>query len=143
MDDNDTPLHESAIKEMLPTLNILADHSDVEVSCVVICISFAFIIIEISFNFQVLANTVRAIFGLVNTRKKYVIRLVIDSGICSKLVSLLTHPDAKVHQITMWTLLTILDEKQVTAAALGCDGLEQFPILWESFNQEDSRVLII
>jgi len=32
-------------------------------------------------------------------------------------------PDTKLNEITTWTLLNILDEEQVTAAAVGCDGL--------------------
>jgi len=34
-DDNGTPPPETAVKGMLPTLNILVDHSDYDVSCAV------------------------------------------------------------------------------------------------------------
>jgi len=98
----------------------------------------------LSLNFQVCLHTHWAIWCLVQKQNENVIRLVIDSGITPKLVSILNHPEEKFRNISNPTLFLILSRiEDRVPAVLGYEGLKQCLAIVNHSARGTSRVLII
>jgi len=84
----------------------------------------------------VLLQAVLAIYSLVNKGCRNMNKLVVDSGIVPKLLSLFTRPEAELNDLTLRTVWFCLDGNQ-PEVALGHDGFSRFPIL---FNHPDPQI---
>lgn len=95
------------IKELLPSLNLLIHHSDI----------------------NILIDTVWALSYLTDGGNEQ-IQLVIDSGVVPKLIPLLSHKEVKLQTAALraaGNIVTGTDEQ--TQVVLNCDALSHFPAL--------------
>lgn len=103
----DPPPPSQTISEILPALNVLIHHSDI----------------------NILVDTVWAISYLTDGGNDQ-IQMVVDSGIVSKLIPLLSHKEVKVQTAALravGNIVTGTDEQ--TQVVLNCDALSHFPEL--------------
>uniref|UniRef100_A0A1B6DZ56 Importin subunit alpha n=1 Tax=Clastoptera arizonana TaxID=38151 RepID=A0A1B6DZ56_9HEMI len=105
--NKDPPPHIKTISEILPALNELIHHSDV----------------------NILVDTVWALSYLTDGGNEQ-IQMVIDSGVVPNLIPLLAHKEVKVQTAALravGNIVTGTDEQ--TQAVLNCDALAYFPAL--------------
>ncbi|KAK4880320.1 hypothetical protein RN001_008466 [Aquatica leii] len=103
--DPPPPMH--TIKEILPALNVLIHHTDI----------------------NILVDTVWALSYLTDGGNEQ-IQMVIDSGVVPKLIPLLSHKEVKVQTAALraaGNIVTGTDEQ--TQVVLNCDALSHFPTL--------------
>lgn len=105
--NKDPPPPVRTIKEILPALNLLIHHTDI----------------------NILVDTVWALSYLTDGGNEQ-IQMVIDSGVVPKLIPLLSHKEVKVQTAALravGNIVTGTDEQ--TQVVLNCDALSHFPAL--------------
>ncbi|XP_067007914.1 importin subunit alpha-3 [Anabrus simplex] len=105
--NKDPPPSVHTIREILPALNMLIHHTDI----------------------NILVDTVWALSYLTDGGNEQ-IQMVIDSGVVSKLIPLLSHKEVKVQTAALravGNIVTGTDEQ--TQVVLNCDALSHFPAL--------------
>lgn len=105
--NKDPPPPIQTIKDILPALNVLIHHSDI----------------------NILVDTVWALSYLTDGGNEQ-IQLVIDSGVVPRLIPLLSHKEVKVQTAALravGNIVTGTDEQ--TQSVLNCDALSYFPAL--------------
>ena len=129
--DPPPPVH--TIKDILPALNMLIHHTDINVSGRAKIIFYAsrfvmFIVFE-RCALQILVDTVWALSYLTDGGNEQ-IQMVIDSGVVPRLIPLLSHKEVKVQTAALraiGNIVTGTDEQ--TQTVLNCDALSHFPNL--------------
>ena len=122
--NKDPPPPVNTIREILPALNMLIHHDDMNVSYPLKSQVFLLIV-----TFQILVDTVWALSYLTDGGNEQ-IQMVIDSSVVEKLVPLLAHREVKVQTAALravGNIVTGTDEQ--TQTVLNCGALDHFGAL--------------
>lgn len=124
----------TTIREILPALNVLIHHTDINV-CHMIYLIYLWrlttteIVYYIQNILQILVDTIWALSYLTDGGNEQ-IQLVIDSGVVPRLIPLLSHKEVKEQTAALravGNIVTGTDEQ--TQIVLNCDALSYFPNL--------------